>query len=837
MDSSTSQIDSILAMDGLALQGTAPRACAMLDALPMVVLEFGHGGGSWRLTQANEAAANALSLLTGWSLGDALDTVLPASVAAWFVSHCRLSAVVGDTLAPLVHTREDAQGQALAWEFSARCHAVGYWCVMAHEVSAREAMQAAHHEVQVFRETFRCMEELANLGMWRRREVGGSSEIYWSAGLSRLAGVEPQPQLSFGRSISGIVAEDLPAFMAAQGSGENTQVRYRWRKPDGEVRWMLAHMRKPTGTNPLEMEMGLVRDITDEWNLSERLRDRLAFIERIASRVPGYIFQYRLHPDGSLDVPYLSEAVREMVGIDPAAAMKDLSVLLRRVIPEDRGLLRRFSRVSLHEMQPWQCEFRIEMPDGSRRWHMTSVAPHLEADGSILSHGFTTDITDRKQAESEIERLAFYDPLTGLPNRRLLLDRLQRAVAVSLRTRQRGALLFIDLDNFKDLNDTLGHDIGDQLLTQVAQRLVAGVREVDTVARFGGDEFVVMLENLASEPTEAARRVRAVAEKLLEQVNQPIELGGKRHYSSPSIGITLFGDERHSVDELLKQADLAMYEAKAGGRNTLRFFDPTMQANVNARLSLEADMRQGLGRQEFFVHYQPVVDHRARLVGAEVLARWQHPQRGLVSPGEFIGLAEQTGLILPLGHFVLQQACEQLARWSQDPSTQDLYLSVNVSARQFHHPDFVDEVLHLLKRNGVNPRKLTLELTESLLFGDGQDTRARMALLKEHGVCFSLDDFGTGYSSLSYLKRLPLDQIKIDQSFVRDVLSDPNDAAIVRTILALVKSMDLQVVAEGVETTGQLAFLRLHGCDGFQGYLFGRPASLEAWDDLLFAGR
>lgn len=815
----------------------AMRWRAMLDVVSVAVLEFTQSSAGWRVTQAN-AAAHALGCLErGWAQGAALEAVLPAPVAAWMAENCWQSACVGDSPAPFVHAKTGADGQALVWEFSARCHVAGHWCVMVRDVSAHWALQALQDEVQTFRENFRCMEELANLGLWRRRAADRSGETSWSPGLCRLAGVEVQSLVGFDQVTRGILSEDLPAFLAARESGENTQVRYRWRKPDGEVRWMLAHMCKPAENDPQQMEMGLVRDITEEWALSERLRDRLAFIERIASRVPGYIFQYRLHPDGSMDVPYISEAVREMAGVEPSEAMKDLSAILRRVVPEDRGMLRRFSQVSLNEMQAWQCEFRVEMPDGSQRWHMTSVAPHLEPDGSILSHGFTTDITDRKQAEREIERLAFYDPLTGLPNRRLLLDRLQRAVAVSMRTRQRGALLFIDLDNFKDLNDTLGHDIGDLLLTQVAQRLVAGVREVDTVARFGGDEFVVMLENLASEPAEAARRVRVVAEKLLEQVNQPLELGGQHHYSSPSIGITLFGEERHSVDELLKQADLAMYEAKAGGRNTLRFFDPTMQASVNARLHLEADMRQGLVREEFFVHYQPVVDHRAKLVGAEVLARWQHPQRGLVSPAEFIALAEQSGFILPLGHFVLAQACGQLARWAQDPATEGLYLAVNVSARQFLHPGFVDEVLQLLHASGANPHRLTLELTESLLLSDAQDAGTRMSMLKAHGVCFSLDDFGTGYSSLSYLKRLPLDQIKIDQSFVRDVLSDPNDAAIVRTILALVKSMDLQVVAEGVETTGQLAFLRLHGCDGFQGYLFGRPAPLEKWDEILFSSR
>ncbi|MBV7431701.1 MULTISPECIES: bifunctional diguanylate cyclase/phosphodiesterase, partial [unclassified Acidovorax] len=433
------------------------------------------------------------------------------------------------------------------------------------------------------------------------------------------------------------------------------------------------------------------------------------------------------------------------------------------------------------------------------------------------------DITDRKRAEQEIERLAFFDALTGLPNRRLLLDRLQRSIAACQRTRNLGALLFIDLDNFKDLNDTLGHDMGDQLLAQVATRLVGSVREADTVARFGGDEFVVMLEALAPQLPQAAAQAETVAEKLLASLNQPFELDGAQHYSTPSIGITLFGDERLSVDELLKRADLAMYQAKAAGRNTQRFFDPDMQAAVNARSNLEADLRQGLARGELLVHYQPVVDHQSQLMGAEALVRWRHPQRGMISPGDFIPLAEQTGLILPLGQYVLQTACRQLQRWAEHPDTAHLSISVNVSARQFRQAGFVAEVLQTLHSHQADPRRLKLELTESLLLGDIEDTIARMVQLKSEGVGFALDDFGTGYSSLSYLKRLPLDQVKIDQSFVRDVLADPNDAAIVRTILALAKSLDLQVVAEGVETTGQLSFLRLHGCEGFQGFLFGRP--------------
>ncbi|GKS99463.1 bifunctional diguanylate cyclase/phosphodiesterase [Acidovorax sp. SUPP3434] len=469
--------------------------------------------------------------------------------------------------------------------------------------------------------------------------------------------------------------------------------------------------------------------------------------------------------------------------------------------------------------------------DGYEGYFETIKTPIRDLHGHVTGLlGVCRDITDRKKAEQQIELLAFFDALTGLPNRRLLLDRLQRASAVCQRNGQLGALLFIDLDNFKDLNDTLGHDMGDQLLAQVATRLVSCVRATDTVARFGGDEFVVMLENLDAGLTEAATQAEHVADKLLLQLNQPFMLGTQQHYSTPSIGITLFGDQPRSVDELLKRADLAMYQAKAEGRNTQRFFDPEMQAQVHARSHLEADLRQGLARQELAVHYQPIVDHRAQLCGAEALVRWHHPGRGMISPGDFIPLAEQTGLILPLGRFVLESACEQLVRWAEHPDTARLTIAVNVSARQFRQPAFAAEVLETLQRTGANPQRLKLELTESLLLGDIEDAIQRMAQLKKQGVGFSLDDFGTGYSSLSYLKRLPLDQVKIDQGFVRDVLTDPNDAAIVRTILALAKSLDLQVVAEGVETTGQLAFLKLHGCEGFQGYLFGRPSPVAQFE-------
>jgi diguanylate cyclase (GGDEF)-like protein/PAS domain S-box-containing protein len=485
-------------------------------------------------------------------------------------------------------------------------------------------------------------------------------------------------------------------------------------------------------------------------------------------------------------------------------------------------------RQTLHAHQ----EFRdLELCDidaqGQVYWRSISGAPVFDAQGQFQGYrGIGREITARKVAEEKIEKLAFYDVLTGLPNRRLLVDRLQHALA-SVDREGGGALLFLDLDNFKDLNDTYGHDVGDLLLQQVARRLQECVRGADTVARFGGDEFVVMLQGLAHTPAESARHAEQVARKVIARLNQPYLLGTVEHHSTPSLGVTLLVDESGAVDEVLKQADLALYEAKAAGRNTLRFFDPAMQAQVAQRTAMELELRHGLSRQELVVYYQPVVDVAGCIVGVEALVRWQHPVRGLVSPLDFIPVAEQTGLIIPLGAWVLEVACGQLARWADSGSTSALTIAVNVSARQFRQPDFAQQVQDILRKTGASAHRLKLELTESLLLSDTNDAIAKMSELQRCGVSFALDDFGTGYSSLSYLKLLPLQQLKIDQSFVRDVLTDPNDAAIARTVLALGKSLGFSVVAEGVETEGQRAFLRENGCTLFQGYLFGKPVPLQ----------
>jgi len=481
----------------------------------------------------------------------------------------------------------------------------------------------------------------------------------------------------------------------------------------------------------------------------------------------------------------------------------------------------------------WNGEITQKRKDGSTlivEAHWTLLRDEQLAPDAILA--INTDITERKAAECEIQRLAFYDHLTGLPNRQLLRDRLQHALAIETRSRQVGALLFIDVDNFKTLNDTLGHVIGDLLLQQIAQRLQTCLRKGDTLARLGGDEFVIVLENLASTPGEAAAHATQVGEKILASFAAPFQLANYGHHCTSSIGVTLFNDQPIVLDELLQRADLAMYQAKAQGRNTLRFFDPAMQAVVAARAELEADLRKALLDQAFELHYQAQVDSAGRICGAEALLRWQHTERGWIAPALFIPLAEETGLILPIGLRVLETACAQLVAWAALPHMASLSVAVNVSARQFRQPDFVDQVLQVLDRSGANPRCLKLELTESLLVDNMEETIVKMSALKARGIGFSLDDFGTGYSSLAYLKRLPLDEIKIDQSFVRDVLSDPNDASIANSILALGQSLNLAVVAEGVETEAQHAFLADHGCQAYQGYLFNRPqapALFEAW--------
>jgi len=466
---------------------------------------------------------------------------------------------------------------------------------------------------------------------------------------------------------------------------------------------------------------------------------------------------------------------------------------------------------------------------GQSHTYLSVKLPLRDIKGHIYALcGISTDITEHKQQQQEIHQLAFYDALTGLPNRRMLLDRLQHAV--QLRERQtdaaQGALLFIDLDHFKDLNDTLGHAMGDQLLQQVAQRLQNHLRKVDTLARLGGDEFVVLLTDLHPDAELASQKTGLIAEKIVQLLADPFALQDRQYSISASVGVVMFSDGCNSY-ELLQRADLAMYDAKERGRNGMRFFNQQMQADVSARAELAAGLRQAVKNNEFVLHFQPQIQQGVGVVGAEVLLRWQHPQQGMIAPAHFIPVAEATGQIQQIGQWVLEQSCLQLAEWARFPDTASWYLAVNISARQLHAPSFVQEVSRALQFSGAAPEKLVLELTESQLLQDVDIVIDKMQQLTELGVRFSLDDFGTGYSSLSYLKRLPLKQLKIDRSFVRDLLTDTNDKAIIKTILALGISMELAVIAEGVETEAQYTKLLQLGCTQFQGYYFGKPLALN----------
>lgn len=478
----------------------------------------------------------------------------------------------------------------------------------------------------------------------------------------------------------------------------------------------------------------------------------------------------------------------------------------------------------------WQGELWNRRKNGEVYPEWLTITAVLDAKCQVTHYvGVFSDISVRKEVEERIHLLAFHDPLTNLPNRGLLRDRLQQAMVASARSQRNGALLFLDLDNFKTLNDTRGHDIGDLLLIKVAQRILQDcVRDSDTVARLGGDEFVVMLENLSQDPQQAMATAQDIGEKILTSISQPFNLHGIECHSSASIGISLFCGEGVSMYDLLKRTDTAMYQAKSAGHNTLRFFDPATQVQMEMRAALSDDLRQALLRQQLRLFYQIQVDERG-IIGAEALLRWQHPEKGLISPMEFIPIAEETGLIVPIGAWVLQTACAQLKAWQADPHTRHLQLAINVSARQFSQPDFVEQVFNVLKETGVDPLKLGLEfeLTESLVLHNIDDSIGKMQTLRDMGIRFSLDDFGTGQSSLSYLKRLPLDQIKIDQSFVRDIATSQNDAAIVRTIIGMADNLELNVIAEGVETEQQREFLERNGCHAYQGYLFGKPVPIE----------
>jgi len=546
-----------------------------------------------------------------------------------------------------------------------------------------------------------------------------------------------------------------------------------------------------------------------------------------------YNLEYWIGPDGKF--VYVSPSAERLTGYTDAELIRNPSLIDAIVVDEDVHLwanhVHRYLQYENSEVS--ELSFRIRRRNGEIRWINHNCRPVTSGAGIYLGRRVTVrDITEQKIAEEQIRELAYFDPLTRLPNRRLLMDRLGQALISSNRTRQQGALIMLDIDHFKGLNDTQGHDAGDRLLVEVARRLTGSVRLEDTVARLGGDEFIVMVEGLGQSEQRAESEAEDIAEKIRQAVMRPYPQGAEvdnAHKTTVSVGVTLFRGMEYSPEIYLKQADIALYQAKDAGRNIVRYFNPAMQAAIERRTTLERALRLGLERNEYRLFYQPQVDGAERVVGAEALIRWIRPGRGIVNPGEFIPVAEQSGLIVDVGKWVLAEACAQIARWRSGQVEPGPSISVNVSAQQFYQSDFVEDVLRVLAAADVDPARLKIELTESVVLDRIEDAIARMRKLIERGVRFSLDDFGTGYSSLSYLKKLPIAEVKIDKSFIGDLLVDPNDVAIVRAILAMARTLNLGVVAEGVESAAQRDFLLDAGCSVFQGNFFGAPRPIEEW--------
>ena len=583
-------------------------------------------------------------------------------------------------------------------------------------------------------------------------------------------------------------------------------------------------VRDKKSRKPLYFE-GSVREVTEtvvRLRLEEQFR-------KLTSHLPGGLFQIAWDPEGSIDIVYLSEGFHNLVDVQPGLHMRERQLFHQFVHPDDRdGYVAAFG-ASHDSLGPIDHEFRIISATGREKWLRITAKPEKIADRTTW-YGYVSDISLRKRQALEIEELAFYDPLTKLPNRRLLLERIGAAMAKSAGAATRSTLLFIDLDNFKSLNDTQGHDVGDQYLVEIAARLRRCVRESDTVARMGGDEFVVILESLAPDDASTVARAIVIANQMLAALRVPFERGEIRHSSSASIGMVTFGADGVGVDEILKRADIAMYQAKAAGRDSAALFEASWMAGETERFALLGELRRAIADETLMLYYQPQVDRIGQVAGAEALLRWRHPTLGMIPPDLFIPLAEQSGLMSHICRFVLQAGAAKLAAWRDDPATSHLRLSVNVSVQSFSSPDFVRFIEDVVAEHDIDCSRLTIEFTEHVMAKDQRLVARQMRQLKELGLRFSLDDFGTGYSSLARLKSLPFDEVKIDGGFVADIETSEGDRALIRTILAMANTLGIDAVAEHVETRNQEAFLHAFGCDLFQGYLYG-----PGLDDADFA--
>jgi len=695
----------------------------------------------------------------------------------------------------------------------------------ARDITDKKLLEISNQEVL---DALKRAEAMAKIGNWTLDLTTGKHG--WSDGVFNIFELDKESvEPSFEAFMEVVHPEDREMIHIEYQSTLITKEKYkathRLLMKDGRIKYI-----KGQGISDLNETgkpfylIGTVQDITEQWHLEE------------AQRIAATVFESQegmMVTDVNAIILKVNRAFTEITGYGVEEAVGRTPSFLGS--GRHKKLFYTTMWQAILGKGAWEGEVWNRRKNGEVYPQYLRITAVKDNYGKINNFVATlSDITLSKAASEEIKSLAFYDPLTKLPNRRLLMDRLHQALISSTRSGHQGALLFMDLDHFKTLNDTLGHAVGDILLEQVAKRLTSTLREGDTAARIGGDEFVVLLEDLSKESIDAAAQTKQIAEKIHQALNQPYQLGKHTHHITPSIGVILFNEhEQHNIDDLLKQADIAMYEAKAQGRNTIRFFDPNMQEVIAEREAMKQSLHKAIVEHQFELYYQTQVASNAQVIGVEALIRWHHPERGMILPLDFIPLAEETGLILPIGQWVLESACAQLQSWQNNPLTKQITISINVSAKQFSQSNFVEQVLATVKQYAIDPKYLKIELTESMLVENIDDIIVKMRLLNETGIRFSLDDFGTGYSSLQYLKLLPIDQLKIDKSFVRDINHDKNDSAIVITIINVTQGFELDVIAEGVETEEQRAFLFEHGCTHYQGYLFGKPMPIDMFETLL----
>ncbi len=693
------------------------------------------------------------------------------------------------------------------------------------------SLQSSITELTNTRKRLLDAQKLASVGDWELNV--NSRSLSWSDQLYDICGISSSAfQIDIKTSLKLIHPEDRRAVISAfrkLSGNKPSGMEFRIIRSDGVERLVFQYV--VAIKNPEDSICrisGIVQDITERKELSVRL-------EKLSQQIPGFIFQLQLNRDGNIRLPFASRGLADTCGIDPESMIEDAQPLLDLFHESDLNRIQKNIFKSSRKLTIWQGQYRIHHPDKGQVWLEVHATPERLIDGSTLWHGYIWDVTERKHSENQIQKLALYDALTGLANRRLLNDRLEHAISTSRRSRKYGGIIMLDLDNFKNLNDTKGHDIGDALLIEVGKRLKICLRECDTVARLGGDEFVLVLENLSKRKDIGQKYLAEIAEKIKNALNKTYILGDEHHiyHSSASLGVLLFNGEDKSASELLKRADVAMYEAKELGRNCVRFYSVKRQAEINKMSALAHDLKLALKNQEFSIYLQPQLSSSGRICGAEALLRWIPPGKNAVPPGKFIEIAEKTGLIIPLGEWVLEKTCTCLLDLKKQSLPDDFALAVNISARQFDDRDFTKKVETILSKTGIDTRRLKFELTESCLIHDMARGLSILTDLCRMGLCIELDDFGTGYSSLNSVSSLPLSALKIDRSLINGIEAEGSNKAILRAVIGMAKAMSLKTVAEGVETRKQRNFLVKEGCDVFQGYFYAKPMPYEDFINYL----